>query len=454
LSLKEVLEATGGCRLQGEEEQTFTGVSTDSRTLTPGELFVALKGRRFDGHQFVQEAARRGARGLLIQRPLPLPDGVAAVGVPDTLRALGDLAAWWRDRLKAPVIGITGSCGKTTAKEMVARIFGLKRRVSASPGNYNNLIGLPLSLLRAPLDAEAVVLEMGMSVPGEIGRLSQIARPTVGAVTNVAPVHLEGLSSLEAVREAKAEILQGLGGSSTFVYNGDDPHVKAIARRFSGEKVPFGKGEDTLVRAREIRPEERGTTFTLLSPWGEVPLRLKVLGEGGVYSALCAAACALAVGATLGEVKGGLEAFEPLPMRMELLELGGVKVINDAYNSNPAAVEAALKVLASRGGRRIAVLGDMAELGDQAKAFHLRVGELCAELGLEGLFLLGDLAPAVAQGARDKGLNGHVFIAQDHEELAEALSSFLKRGDWLLIKGSRIMAMERVLEGLQGRLQG
>lgn len=454
MSLKEVLEATGGRRLQGEEEQTFTGVSTDSRTLTPGELFVALKGRRFDGHQFVQEAARRGARGVLIQRPLPLPDGVAAVGVPDTLRALGDLAAWWRDRLKAPVIGITGSCGKTTAKEMVARILGLKRRVSASPGNYNNLIGLPLSLLRAPLDAEAVVLEMGMSVPGEIGRLSQIARPTVGAVTNVAPVHLEGLSSLEAVREAKAEILQGLGGGSTFVYNGDDPHVKAIARRFSGEKVPFGKGEDTLVRARKIRPEERGTTFTLLSPWGEVPLRLKVLGEGGVYSALCAAACALAVGATLDEVKEGLEAFEPLPMRMELLELGGVKVINDAYNSNPAAVEAALKVLASRGGRRIAVLGDMAELGDQAKAFHLRVGELCAELGLEGLFLLGDLAPAVAQGARDKGLNGHVFIAQDHEELAEALSSFLKRGDWLLIKGSRIMAMERVLEGLQGRLQG
>lgn len=156
----------------------------------------------------------------------------------------------------------------------------------------------------------------------------------------------------------------------------------------------------------------------------------------------------------MDEVKGGLEAFEPLPMRMELLELGGVKVINDAYNSNPAAVKAALKVLASRGGRRIAVLGDMAELGDQAKAFHLRVGELCAELGLEGLFLLGDLAPAVAQGARDKGLNGHVFIAQDHEELAEALSSFLKRGDWLLIKGSRIMAMERVLEGLQGRLQG
>jgi len=323
LSLKEVLEATGGRRLQGEEEQTFTGVSTDSRTLTPGELFVALKGRRFDGHQFVQEAARRGARGLLVQRSLPLPEGVAAVGVPDTLRALGDLAAWWRDRLKAPVIGITGSCGKTTAKEMVAHILGLKRRVSASPGNYNNLIGLPLSLLRAPLDAEAVVLEMGMSVPGEIGRLSQIARPTVGAVTNVAPVHLEGLSSLEAVREAKAEILQGLGGSSTFVYNGDDPHVKAIARRFSGEKVPFGKGEDTLVRAREIRPEERGTTFTLLSPWGEVPLRLKVLGEGGVYSALCAAACALAVGATLDEVKGGLEAFEPLPMRMELLELGG-----------------------------------------------------------------------------------------------------------------------------------
>ncbi len=449
LRVREVVEATRGELLQGDPEEVVHGVWTDSRTLPPGVLFFALKGSRFDGHDFAAEAVRKGAKALVIHRDVELEEGVALIKTEDTLRALGDLARWWRSGMKGEVIGITGSCGKTTTKEMVARILQQRGTVASSPGNYNNLIGLPLSLLRAPREVRAMVLEMGMSRPGEIARLSRIARPTVGVITNVGPVHLEGLSSLEAVRDAKGELLEGMADAATLVYNADDPLVAEIASRYRGRKLPFGK-EKGVVRALKVAESDSGLDLEVLTPKGELSVELKILGDGAVYAALAATATALAAGASPSEVREGLRDFEPLEGRMKFHKVGPFTVIDDSYNSKPLAVQAALKVLGSRqGGRKIAVLGDMAELGRDAPRFHREVGKLCADLGLDALFLLGPLAQEIASGAKEGGLRGEVYIGSDHGDIAKALKGFLRAGDWVLIKGSRVMEMERVLDALR-----
>jgi UDP-N-acetylmuramoyl-tripeptide--D-alanyl-D-alanine ligase len=457
-ALDEVLANTGGELLRLGERTRFPGVTTDSRRLRRGELFVAIRGEAHDGHDFLADAAERGAGAVLIERAhadRPLTCGVIVVR--DTLTALGDLAVFHRHRHHPRIVAVTGSNGKTTTKEMLAAI--LERalgpgRVLRTTGTQNNLVGLPLTLLRLAGTEEIAILELGMNGPGEIWRLAQIAEPDVGVITCVAPAHLEGLGSIHGVAEAKAELYRRLRPSATAVVNADDALVSASARAFPGRKVPFGTGtEELAVGARAIIDHGLdGTEFRLVVEQHDVPVRLAVPGRHNVTNALAAAAVAHALGLGIEAVQAGLEAFQPPGMRMEVTQLPtGVTVLNDAYNANPASMAAALRTLAaSRGRRRVAVLGEMRELGAEATRAHRELGAVAAAARVDALFLLGEHAGDVRAGAEAAGLpTDRIAVAATHEELAARLGAFSRAGDLVLLKGSRGAAMEEVLRHLQ-----
>ncbi|HYR95990.1 MAG TPA: UDP-N-acetylmuramoyl-tripeptide--D-alanyl-D-alanine ligase [Candidatus Binatus sp.] len=457
--LEEVLAATGGELVRLGARTGFTGVTTDTRGVRPGELFVAIRGEAHDGHDFLADAAQRGAGAVLVERAhaeRPLACGVIAVR--DTLAALGDLAAFHRRRHRPRVVAVTGSNGKTTTKEMLAaileRAFG-PGRVLRTTGTQNNLVGLPLTLLRLGGGEEAAILELGMNGPGEIWRLAQIAEPDVGVITCVAPAHLEGLGSIHGVAEAKAELYRRLRPSATAVVNADDPLVSASARAFPGRKVSFGTADalELAVGARAIADHGLdGTEFHLVVERRDVPVRLAVPGRHNVTNALAAAAAAHALGVGIDAVAAGLEAFQPPGMRMEVTHLpNGVTVLNDAYNANPASMAAALRTLAaSRGRRRVAVLGEMRELGAESARAHRELGVAAAAASVDALFLLGEHAETVRAGAESAGLPAdRVVVAASHEDLAGRLLGYCRPGDLILLKGSRGAAMEQVLRRLQ-----
>jgi len=457
-ALADVLAATGGDLVRVGARTDFPGVVTDTRGLEAGELFVAIRGDAHDGHDFLADAAARGAGAVIVDRAhadRPLVCGVIAVR--DTLAALGDLAAFHRRRHRPRIVAVTGSNGKTTTKEMLAGI--LERalgpgRVLRTLGTQNNLVGLPLTLLRLGPTEEAAILELGMNAPGEIWRLAQIAEPDVGVITCVAPAHLEGLGSIEGVAEAKAELYRRLRPSATAVVNADDPRVAASARVFTGRKVPFGTLDPatTAVGARGILDHGLdGTEFRLVVERQETPIRLAVPGRHNVTNALAAAAAAHALGIGIEAVRTGLEAFQPPGMRMEVTQLpNGITVLNDAYNANPASMAAALRTLAaSRGRRRIAVLGEMRELGREAARAHRELGVAAAGATLDALFLLGPHADEVRGGAEEAGLPGErITVATSHQDLGVRLAAYCRPGDLVLLKGSRGAAMEEVLRHL------
>ncbi len=460
-ALDEVLAATGGELLGLGACTHFPGLTTDSRTLRAGELFIAIRGDAHDGHDFVVEAAGRGAGALIVERAAlerlsARPSGCSTIVVRDSLVALGDLAAFHRRRYRLRVVAITGSNGKTTTKEMLAavleRAYGAGR-VLRTTGTQNNLVGLPLTLLRLGGGEAAAILELGMNAPGEMWRLAEIARPDVGVVTCVAPAHLERLGSLRGVAEAKGELYRRLAPSATAVVNADDAMVCASAEVFPGRKVRFGTTMDgTMVRAEDVVDHGLdGVTFRLVVERQAFPVRMAVPGRHNVTNALAAAAVAHALGLPPEDVPAGLEAFQPARMRMEVVQLPtGVTVLNDAYNANPASMTAALRTLAaSRGRRRVAALGEMRELGAGAEAGHREVGVEAARAGLDALFLLGPHAGAVRAGAEATGMaSDTIVVATDHDDLAAHLATYCRRGDILLIKGSRGAAMERVLRRL------
>jgi UDP-N-acetylmuramoyl-tripeptide--D-alanyl-D-alanine ligase len=455
-TLDEILAATGGELAALGPATHTTGVTTDSRRVEPGELFVAIRGDRHDGHRFVPEAAARGAGAVLVERnaleALP-PCGVVAVR--DTLAALGDLAAFHRRRLEPRVLAVTGSNGKTTTKEMLAAIVegALGRdRVVHTVGSQNNLVGLPLTLLRVLAGHQMVVLELGMNGPGEIWRLAEIAEPDVGVITCMAPEHLEGLGSMHGVIEANTELYRRLKPSATAVFNADDPGVTTAVEVFPGRKLSFGTVAGPAVAAADIVDHGlEGTAFRLIVAGRSLPIRLAIPGRHNVHNALAAAATAHAAGISLEALKDGLERFQPPGMRMEVMHLGsGVTVLNDAYNANPASMAAALRTLAaSRGRRRLAALGEMRELGSEAVAAHRELGAVAAAAGLDTLFLLGPHAGEVRAGAEAAGMPAErIVVAGDHAELATRVRADLRPGDLLLVKGSRGAAMEELLRRL------
>jgi UDP-N-acetylmuramoyl-tripeptide--D-alanyl-D-alanine ligase len=455
LSAGEILQATGGVPLRGGS-WSCRGVSTDTRTLREGNLFIALSGENFDGHDCLAKAAEQGAAGLLIRadaagKLAALPEGLPAIGVPDTLRALGDIARDWRQRFPVPVIAITGSSGKTTTKEMVAAIAARTRNLLRTEGNLNNQIGLPLTLLRLNGSHELAIVELGTNRPGEISALAAIAGPDVGLITNIGPAHLEGLGSLEAIREEKGSLFEVMAGRGTAILNRNDPAIGILAGRWRGKSISFGLGPGAGVTAEGIESAGyEGVRFRLVIDGIGIPVFLSVPGGHNVMNALAAAAAAWALGFDRHEIAAGLAAFRPVPGRTEIRRIGnGAFLIIDAYNANPASVREAVKTLQGlRGsGDAIVILGDMLELGEQTGALHGEIGTLLADAGVREIFLKGSLTKELAAGAVRKGFPpGRITFFESPEEVVSSLRSRLKKDDWILVKGSRKMKMEAVAE--------
>jgi UDP-N-acetylmuramoyl-tripeptide--D-alanyl-D-alanine ligase len=462
ITTEDIIEATGG-ELLSVKANSFTGISIDSRTISKGEVFFALRGKNFNGHDFLDDALMKGEGAVIGSRHCTIPEDRVIVYVQDTLRALQDLAHFLRMKKDIPVIAITGSNGKTTTKEMTYTILSRIYQVLKNEGNLNNHIGLPLSLAKITPDAQMVVLELGMNAPGEIKRLCEIAEPTHGIITNIGSAHIGELGSLEAVRDAKMEIL---GGLNVTVLNADDSFLMEGYRSFvesggrSGKVITFSMRNDADVKADNVQPSARGSSFTLKLQNGKrAEITLNIHGMFNVYNALAAAAACLSVGISLDEIKTALESYAAFPMRFEVIKGERVTLINDSYNANPSSVEESLKELArmKNGGRAVAVLGDMAELGEFSEKAHRAVGRMVLSVGIDVFVAVGELMglaaeeslKAVAKEMKHM-MRPKIFEFKTADEAQKNLSNIIRDGDVVLVKGSRVMAMEKIMEDIRG----
>lgn len=428
----------------------FSGVSTDSRRIREGELFFALCGNNFDGHDFVSEALQKGAKGAVVEKEVSsVPMGKILIRVSSTLQALGDIASAWRRGFRnLKLAAITGSNGKTTTKEMASAILSLKFSVLKNSGNLNNLIGLPLTLLKLKEGQNAAVVELGMNDFGEIKRLAEIALPDIGAITNIGRAHLERLGGLEGVARAKGELVEGFTENNTFVVNMDDPWVQKIAEGVRCRKITFGINScKTQVSAREIESVGLSAVrFKMVADEKEFSVRIRGIGFHNVMNALCAGAIALSFGCGVDEIQAGLERFTPAYMRLEVMETPfGFKIINDAYNANPDSMRKGIEELVRlKGtGRAIAVIGDMLELGSATESEHRSLGKFICESNVDFVITYGMYASLILEEDGVKGVS-----AATHAEVAEILVGFAKPGDLVLIKGSRAMRMEDIIQSL------
>ena len=453
-TIPEIAAATGG-RVLGPQDGRVAGVSTDSRTVSAGELFVPLRGERFDGHGFIADVMAKGVGTVLADQAWlaanSVPLGITCIVVPDTLRALGDLAAAWRQRFSLPVIGITGSNGKTTTKEMLAAILAQTGPGLKTAGNLNNLIGLPQMLFRLQPEHCWAVLEMGMSEPGEIDRLAQIAAPGVGVVLNAFPAHLESMGSVENVARAKGELLLRLPDNGCAVYNADDPLVARLPSPPGVQRRAFGlTGGDVRATAIENLGTD-GQRFRLHLPAGECTIHLRAFGSHNIHNALAAAAAAHGLGLAPAVIRAGLEAFRPYDKRFQLEQAHGLVLIDDSYNANPASMAAALTTLEGlKGSRRAFVaLGDMLELGGDEAALHRDLGIRAARVA-DRLYLYGQLTGHTAEGALSAGMPETAIVRADsHDTIVIDILARAEAGDFVLVKGSRGMSMERVAEAIR-----
>ncbi len=455
LRLDEIARLAGGAVLGGAPGLTFGSYAIDSRLVAPGGLFFALAGSR-DGHDFVAAAAAAGAAGAVVSRPVAgLPPDFGLVRVDDTVAALQALGRGVLARRPVKVVGITGSVGKTTTKEFAAALLASRFRVLKSEGNFNNRLGLALSLLRLEPDHDLAVLEMGMSAPGEILALTRLAPPDVAVITNVSPVHLQFFAGLEDIARAKKEILDGARLGATAVLNGDDPLVRDMAAGFPGRTILFGQAPECAVRADDVASKGYdGLEFRLLYGAESGRFALPCVNRSAVANLLAAAAAALALGLGLDEIGPAIRGLAPSAMRGAMVAADrGLRLYDDSYNSNPRALEAAL---ASLGGlpaaRRVAVLGDMLELGQGGPEYHRRAGETLARTGWDVLVAIGPLAALIADGAAAAGLAAsaiHRFA--DAAGAAAAIGDIVRDGDLVLVKGSRGVKTERVVRALRAR---
>jgi UDP-N-acetylmuramoyl-tripeptide--D-alanyl-D-alanine ligase len=453
-SADDAVRWTGGQLVRGVGSASFASVTIDSRNVPAGSLFVAIAGAKFDGHDFLADALRAGAAGCVIRSGSEPPkEASCAIAVDDTTRALGALAAGHRRRHAGPLVAITGSNGKTTTKEMCAAIFAVSGPCLKNEGNLNNEFGLPLTLLRRDVEHKSVVVELGMNHRGEIARLAAIAQPRVGVITNAGTAHIEYLGSRDAIALEKGDLVAALDADATAVLNADDPLVLAQAERTRARVVRFGRGELADVRADDVAATADGRhRFRLLSPQGATEVSVAGLGETTVPNALAAAAAALAGGVSLADVAAGLRNYSPVAGRLTPIALArGGLLIDDTYNANPQSMEVALRTLArGDGGLRIAVLGDMGELGEYGADAHRDAGALAAQLGIDRLFAVGAHAREVVAAARDAGMDaGALHAGSDWEETAQRVLAGLGAGDRVLVKGSRSMRMERIVAHLR-----
>lgn len=439
LKLKDLVQATGGKALCGKLEK-FTGLSIDSRTIREGELFVALKGDHFDGHDFISAALMTGAGALVGSPPQKLPENKTVILVKNTLAALQDLARYLRLRMVLPVIGVTGTNGKTTTKELISSIFGQSRKALKTTGNLNNHIGLPLCICRMDGDEDVMALEMGSNQRGDIKQLCEIALPDFAVITNVGPAHLEGFGSLEAIRDTDLEILAYAKAASV---NADDAFLLEGIKNYPGRLITYGIKNNADVYAKDIMLKTRGSSFKLcFADKREIAVNLRLSGIVNIYNALAAASVADALDTELNDIKNGLESFGGAPMRMEIKEMLGAIVINDVYNANPASMEGALKELIRlKRKRTIAVLGDMLELGGYREEAHKKLVRLASDLKIDVLVAVG---PEMNRAAGE--FEGVCYQAENSDSARSVLFSICYEGDVILIKGSRGMHMEKVLQ--------
>lgn len=455
----DILEATGGELLFGDLNRSFSNICIDSRIISPGELYLAIKGEVHDGHSFAADVIQQGIFGLIIDKDKAgkllqtkwESKGIVCIAADNTTKALGSLASFHRKRLKVSVVAITGSNGKTTTREMTASVVARRFSMLSSAENFNNEIGLPITLLRLDHGHKWAVVELGMNAPGEIASLAEICLPDIGVITNIGPAHLEGVGSIEGVMHAKGELLEKIKPGGTAVLNADDHRVLHLAGKTSADVLLFGISEDAAIRAREVRETDKGISFVLALPGEAISINLKIPGIFMVSNTLAAAAVGYKIGLSAQEIKAGLEDFKPLDGRMNILHTGrGINLIDDTYNANPGSMRAALSTLKTlkKNKKGIFIIGDMFELGKHAKSMHKTVGALAASSYISRLYATGEFAKSVADGAINGGMKSKNIFTGNKKEILNDLPGYLKPGDWVLVKGSRAMGMEEIVEEL------
>lgn len=450
ISVKDVVKACNGELVSGDIDTKVTGVSTDTRTLQPGDLFFALTGESSDGHKFLHDALSRGAAGVVVSRKVEAK--CLAIRVQDTLLALGDLGAFYRSKFDPVVVGVTGSVGKTTTKEMIAAVAAAKGPVLKNAGNFNNEIGLPLTLFGLTKKHEVAIVEMAMRGPGQIEYLAKIARPRIGVITNIHLSHVELLGTLDAIADAKGELLDYLPADGVAVLNADDAYFDYLSRRANCRIVSFGESARADVRASSAGIDADGCcNFQVTTARGSFDMRIPVPGEHNIKDALAAIAVGEELGIAHDDIKEALAGFKPPEKRSNVIPTRrGVVVIDDTYNASPPSTLSAIKTLSMmEGDRKIAVLGDMLELGDHAIDAHLEVGRAVRDSGIDLLMVVGQLARLIARGAIDAGMPiSQVMEYEDSSQAAREIIGKVRERDVVLVKGSRAMKMEKVVEGL------
>jgi UDP-N-acetylmuramoyl-tripeptide--D-alanyl-D-alanine ligase len=450
-----VADASGGILLRGDAAQALARVCTDSRQIRPGDLFVALGGERYDGHAFVVEAVRRGAAGVMVAREPAEGLAVAVVRVPDTRAALGRLASWHRGRLGVRVVVVGGSNGKTTTKDFLGTMLRQRHRTAVSPASYNNEIGVPLTLLGLDDEDEVAVVEVGTNHPGELAPLVRMAGPTHGLITSLGREHLEFFGDMDGVLAEECALGEQVPVEGCLFVPGDDPGVNRLASRTEARVIRVGVGVGNDWRITETALESEGMRFAVEAshPGMSGGYRVNLVGRHQVRNIVLAMAVASELGMERDALEQGLAACRATPRRMELWSAGGVRVLDDSYNANPDSMVAALTTLAELPceGRRVAVLGDMAELGATTEAAHAEVGRRAGELGLEQLIAVGRMAGVLAEAAREAGLH-RVMELGTAEAAVHAVPRMVRRGDLVLVKASRATGLERVTEALRTRV--
>ncbi len=455
-TVTQLLEATQGELIQGGCNDSIAGIAIDSRRLVAGEAFVAIQGRRLDGHDFIKEAVQQGASCLLVSESSVLQkhslNGMPAIRVADTTQALGELARYHRRRIGLSVVAVTGSCGKTTTKDLIAHLLGAFGSVLKTEGNQNNHIGVPLSLLRIRPDHQVAVVEVGSNHPGEIAYLASIVQPDVAVITNIGPAHLEFFGSLTEVLREKLSLLEALQPEGTAVIPGDQLEVCLEASRRLHPRVrfaSFGTSDRCDLQAMDIQRTADGMSLHLRDHLGQWTIPL--VGYHNVENALAALACVWALGFSLSSAKETLRSFSSLPLRSQVLRGNGLTILNDCYNANPLSCARALETLKDMPvHRRLAILGDMLELGDYAPLAHQAIGRLAAQTGVEMVMAVGQYADCVARGV-EEAQSSCVMTYRTVQELMVNLRDIVQPGDGVLVKGSRRLNLEQVTEFLLHR---
>lgn len=451
-SCAELMEAVGGQLLWGNPDSVFAGITTDSRKIARDNLFIPLIGEKFDGHDYIEQSFNSGAAVCLTQKAISPKDGRTAVLVRDTSKALRDIAIWHRNKFDIPVVGVTGSVGKTSTKDMIACVLSKKYEILKTQGNFNNEIGLPLTLINLDAAHEAAVIEMGMSGFGEISRLTAIAQPQIAVITNIGVSHIEKLGSQQGILKAKLEILEGLRPGGLAVLNGDDPLLREQKGKLACKTVFFGmNGRPDYCAENYQSLGEAGTQFSITLNNIEYTVAIPVPGIHNVYNSLAAIAVGIELNIPMETIIDGIAAYSPGNMRQNIIAFNGMKIINDAYNASPQSMQAAINVLEelSSKARGIAVLGDMLEMGSLSEELHYSVGCFIKDKKIDYLITVGSDSRNITKAVADsdnKTIRLHHF--KNNEDALDFILSIARQGDYILIKGSRGMKMEQIAEGI------